>query len=58
MEAAWKWLRLSGEPPMTRFVAAQLAGSQSYSINAAIRDFGFTPIVSMEEGLKRLQRDL
>ena len=58
MEAAWKWLRLSGEPPMTRFVAAQLAGSHSYSINAAIRDFGFTPIVSMEEGLKRLQRDL
>ncbi|MEZ6123565.1 MAG: NAD-dependent epimerase/dehydratase family protein [Planctomycetaceae bacterium] len=58
METAWSLLRLSGEPPMTRFVAAQLAGSHSYSIAAAERDFGFAPVVSVEEGLRRLASDL
>ena len=58
METIWRWLRLSGEPPMTRFVAAQLAGSHSYSIEAAKRDFGFSPIVTMAEGLERLRADL
>ena len=43
---------------MTRFVAAQLAGSHSYSIAAAQRDFGFAPIVSMEEGLAKLKPEI
>lgn len=58
METAWKWLRLPGEPPMTRFVASQLAGSHSYSITAAQRDFGFTPVISMQEGLRKLEPEL
>ena len=58
MEAAWTLLPLPGEPPMTRFVASQLAGSHYYSIEAARKDFGFTPIVSMEEGLRRLALDI
>jgi 2-alkyl-3-oxoalkanoate reductase len=58
METAWKWLRLSGEPPMTRFVASQLAGSHSYSIAAAQRDFGFTPVISMQAGLAKLEPEL
>ncbi|MBL8811575.1 MAG: NAD-dependent epimerase/dehydratase family protein [Planctomycetaceae bacterium] len=55
LETVWSVLRLSGEPPMTRFVALQLAGSHSYCIDAAIRDFGYRPLVSIEEGLRRLQ---
>jgi hypothetical protein len=43
---------------MTRFVAAQLAGSHAYSIAAAVRDFGYRTHVTMEEGLSRLQPDL
>lgn len=58
MESAWKWLHLPGEPPMTRFVASQLAGSHSYSIAAAQRDFGFTPVVSMQEGLEKLTPEI
>ena len=58
MEKAWSWLRLRGEPPMTRFVASQLAGSHSYSIAAARNDFGYDPAVSMQDGLKRMQPDL
>jgi nucleoside-diphosphate-sugar epimerase len=57
-ESVYGMLRLSAEPPMTRFVAAQLAGSHSYCVAAAERDFGFRPIVSMEEGLQRMQPDL
>ncbi|MEI6541308.1 MAG: hypothetical protein WCO86_17540 [Planctomycetota bacterium] len=43
---------------MTRFVAAQLSGSHSYSILAAQRDFGYKPSVTVEEGLRRTLRDL
>lgn len=57
-EAVWTLLRLKSEPPMTRFVAAQLAGSHSYSIAAAQRDFGYRPLVSVDEGLRRLQPEL
>ncbi len=56
MEILWKVV--PGEPPMTRFVASQLAGSHSYSIQAACNDFGYAPICSMEEGLQRLKADL
>ena len=57
-EAIWTILPLSGEPPMTRFVAAQLAGSHSYSIRAAQRDFNYQPLVSPATGLQRLQSEL
>ncbi len=46
LEAVWSMLDLPGEPPMTRFVAAQLAHSHSYSLEPARRDFGFRPPVA------------
>jgi nucleoside-diphosphate-sugar epimerase len=58
LEALYGILRLPGEPPMTRFVALQLAGSHYYDISKARRDFGYKPIVSVEEGMRRLQPDL
>ncbi|MCR9201849.1 MAG: NAD-dependent epimerase/dehydratase family protein [Planctomycetaceae bacterium] len=58
LEGAWSLLKLSGEPPMTRFVAEQLAGSHSYSIAAAQRDFGFEPIVTMQQGMDKVAEDL
>jgi 2-alkyl-3-oxoalkanoate reductase len=42
------------EPPMTRFLAAQLATSHWFDISAARRDFGYEPAVSTSEGMKRL----
>jgi nucleoside-diphosphate-sugar epimerase len=53
-EAAYRLLRLQGEPPMTRFLAAQLAKSHWYDISAARRDFGYEPRVSTAEGMRRL----
>ncbi len=53
-EAAYGLLRLRTEPPMTRFVARQLATSHWFDISAARRDLGYEPLVSTEEGLRRL----
>jgi nucleoside-diphosphate-sugar epimerase len=54
-EALWNTLRLSGEPPMTRFVARELATAHWFDISAARRDLGYVPEISIDEGLQRLQ---
>jgi nucleoside-diphosphate-sugar epimerase len=53
-ELAYCVLGLKGEPPMTRFLAAQLAKSHWFDISAARRDFGYQPRVSTAEGMQRL----
>lgn len=53
LEAAWSVLPLSGEPPMTRFVATNMATSHWYDLSAGRADFGLTCPVSGEEGLAR-----
>ena len=53
-EKAWPWLRLPGEPPITRFLAEQLCTPHWYSMEPARRDFGYVPQVDIEEGLRRL----
>ena len=58
LEVLYALLRLRGEPPMTRFLAAQLSASHSYDISKARRDFDFQPIVTVEEGLARLEPEL
>jgi nucleoside-diphosphate-sugar epimerase len=57
-EAVYTLLRLPGEPPMTRFLAEQLSSSHTYSIAKLQRDVGYSPIVSVEEGLRRLEAEL
>ena len=46
--------RIKREPMMTRFVAKQLSCAHWYDISAARRDFGYTPTVTIAEGLRRL----
>jgi 2-alkyl-3-oxoalkanoate reductase len=53
-EIAYRLLPLRGEPPMSRFMAAQLAKSHYFNISRARRDFGYEPKISMAEGMRRL----
>jgi 2-alkyl-3-oxoalkanoate reductase len=55
-EGLWHALPLRGEPPMTRFLAEQLATTHWYDMAPARRDFGYVPRVSFDEGLHRLSR--
>jgi len=51
-------LGIKSEPPLTRFIVEQLSTSHWFNINAARRDLGYTPKVSMQEGLVRLAQYL
>ncbi len=45
-EWVWRTFSLGGEPPMTRFVARQLATSHTYSLQPARAAFGYAPPVA------------
>jgi nucleoside-diphosphate-sugar epimerase len=53
-EMIYKLLRIKADPPMTRFVARELATSHWFNIEAAKKDLGYSPVISTEDGLKRL----
>ena len=54
-EGLWHALPLQGEPPMTRFLAEQLATTHWYDMAPARRDFGYVPTVTFDQGLARLR---
>lgn len=54
LEFIYGRLGIQTEPPMTRFVAKELATAHWFDIEAARQDLGYTPAVSIEEGLQRL----
>lgn len=58
LEATSTMLGSEREPLMTRFLAQQLSSSHWYRIDAARAAFGYQPIVSVEEGLSRLEPEL
>jgi 2-alkyl-3-oxoalkanoate reductase len=53
-EAVWRLGRKSGEPPMTRFVAKELATDHWFDISAARRDLGYHPLVTVAQGTAEL----
>lgn len=55
LEYLYRFLRIKGEPPMTRFLAHELSSSHWFNISAAKKDLGYTPLVSIDEGLERLK---
>jgi nucleoside-diphosphate-sugar epimerase len=55
-ETAWRTLRLSSEPPVTRFSVEQLATAHWFDTSAAERDLEYRPTISIAEGLERLRK--
>ena len=58
LELWYKTFRITSEPAMTRFLAAQLSHSHWFDISKAKNDFGYVPLISTEEGLTRLAKEL
>lgn len=52
-EAAWKLLPLPGEPPMSRFLAQQLALTHTYDLGPARADLGYEETVDLAEATRR-----
>ena len=53
-EAVYRALGAANEPPMTRFLARELATAHWFNLAAARRDLDYRPRVSLEEGMRRL----
>jgi len=58
LEKIYNWGNIKKEPPMTRFLASQLATSHYFDISLAKKDFGYGPVVNPEEGMNRLIQSL
>jgi nucleoside-diphosphate-sugar epimerase len=56
LEAVHAACRWSGEPRMTRFLALQLGRSHYFDVSRAKNDFGYRPLISTAEGMRRLKR--
>ncbi len=56
LEMIYTLFRIKKEPPMTRFLAKQLSTSHWFDISAARRDLDYHPTVSIENGLKHLEK--
>jgi nucleoside-diphosphate-sugar epimerase len=57
-ETLWRLLPVNTEPPMTRFIAAELAKDHWFNLAAARRDLGYEPRVTMAEGTAALVASL
>ncbi len=58
MEITHKLLRLKREPLLTRFVARQLSTAHWFDLSAARRDLKYEPLISIDEGMRRLAQSL
>lgn len=54
-EGVWRLFSLQGRPPLTRFGAYMLAVTMTVRDDAARRDLGYRPLISVDEGLRRLR---
>ncbi len=54
LELIFRIFKVPGEPRMTRFLAEELSTSHWFDIRAARKDLGYSPDVSIRQGLSRL----
>ena len=54
-EGTYRLLKIDGEPRLTRFVVSEMSTAHWFDISAARRDLGYSPRVSIADGLKQLR---
>jgi len=54
-ESVYGFFKIKKEPPMTRFVAEELATAHWFNISRAKKDLGYAPEISTSEGLEILK---
>ncbi|PIR19413.1 MAG: 3-beta hydroxysteroid dehydrogenase, partial [Elusimicrobia bacterium CG11_big_fil_rev_8_21_14_0_20_64_6] len=52
----WRALRLSSEPPLTKFLVNTLTTAHWFDISAAKRELGWEPRVKIEDGMVRVAK--
>lgn len=58
VEGAWRALGIRKAPPMTRFAVDMMSRTVTVSTARAREELGYRPIVSVEEGLRALQKPI
>ncbi|MCB9851954.1 MAG: NAD-dependent epimerase/dehydratase family protein [Phycisphaerales bacterium] len=56
MEWTYRRFGIRSEPRLTRFVVEELSNAHWFDISAARRDLGYSPKVTIDEGLENLRR--
>ena len=55
LESAHALFRGKGDPRMSRWIVRELTTSRWFDISAARHDLGYEPLVSLEEGMRRVE---
>ena len=53
IEGIWNLFNFNSDPPMTRFVASQLAHDHWFSTAAAQKDLGYQPVINMSQAMQK-----
>ena len=57
LESVYSAVRTKSEPPLTRYTICTLGYSQTLDISLAQRDLGYTPKLSLDEGIQKYAAD-
>ncbi len=57
MDGAARLLRRPSPPPLTNWLVSFVGRDRAYDITAARRDLGYSPVVTLEQGLARMRAD-
>lgn len=55
LEKVYRLLGIKNEPLVTRFIAKELSTAHWFDITAAQKNLGYIPVVSIEEGFRRVE---
>lgn len=56
LETVWRVFGRRKAPPLDRWIVSWMGRDRSYDITRARRELGYEPVVSFEEGLRRMRR--